>query len=124
MKTLRLIGLGLLAVILCFSFSSCKDDDEGGVGGSNPFVGVWDSGRSTHEYKSDGTFIFNIVYSDNWKERRTGRYSYNSSTKELVYIYDSNGLGSSYYLVKHISENEIVYVEVKDGYVYTLKRKK
>lgn len=31
MKTFKLIGAGLLAIVLCFTFSSCsKDDDEGG----------------------------------------------------------------------------------------------
>lgn len=39
MKTLRLIGMALLAVVLCVNFTACSDDDDEPVTGN--FEGTW-----------------------------------------------------------------------------------
>lgn len=40
MKTFRLIGMALLAVVMCVNFTSCSDNDESDVD-SNSIVGFW-----------------------------------------------------------------------------------
>ena len=35
MKTFRLIGMALLAVVMCENFTSCSDDDEESNGGKS-----------------------------------------------------------------------------------------
>ena len=62
MKTLRFIGMALLAVVLSVSFSSCSDDDDDGSSYSvNDVTGVWQCVSQTgdeNEYKFiDGDHI-------------------------------------------------------------------
>ncbi len=44
MKTLRLIGMALMAVLLNMSFSACSDDDDdenSGIGNKESLYGTW-----------------------------------------------------------------------------------
>lgn len=68
MKTLRFIGVALLAVLMSVSFSACGgDDDNGGNNYKSLIVGKWRAvGQytklATHvEYKSDGTFSYTSI---------------------------------------------------------------
>ena len=81
MKTFRMIGMAIVAMVLCFGMSSCSNDDEE----ENPYkdypqliVGKWFDFTPTssmfHIYNADGTFS-QIGYSPNkaWRAR-TGNY--------------------------------------------------
>ena len=62
MKTLRFIGVALLAVVLSVNFAACSDDDEDGSSYStNDVIGVWQCVSQTgdkNEYKFiDGDHI-------------------------------------------------------------------
>ena len=41
MKTFRLIGMALLAVVMCVNFTSCSDDDEEEQGETFSIEGTW-----------------------------------------------------------------------------------
>lgn len=41
MKTLRLIGMALIAVIMCVNFAACSDDDEDESGNAASLIGTW-----------------------------------------------------------------------------------
>ena len=93
MKTFRMIGMALVAVVLGFAMSSCENDDD-----VNPYkdypqliVGKWF--RFTPEssifmtYEADGAF-YQIGYgeSNGWRER-IGTYQINDNSLIRDYIY-------------------------------------
>ena len=44
MRTLRFIGMAIVAVIMSVNFAACSDDDDednNGNNGNNPLVGTW-----------------------------------------------------------------------------------
>ena len=41
MRTFRLIGMALLAVVMCVNFTSCSDDDEEEQGETFNIEGTW-----------------------------------------------------------------------------------
>lgn len=65
MKTLRLIGTALLAVVMCVNFAACSDDNEGNASDNlqEIIVGVWaqDGDNDIFVLNADGT---GIVYGD------------------------------------------------------------
>ncbi len=75
MKTLRFIGVALLAVLMSVGFSACGgDDDNGGNNYKSLIVGKWRAvGQytklATHvEYKSDGTFVYSSINDPTYDE--------------------------------------------------------
>lgn len=131
MKTFRLFGACILAVILCFSFSSCSDDDEEDVSNSQ-FIGKWEvaSGywysEPVFEFKSNGRFVFTGY--DFWSNEGVrifttspGDYSYNAQTKEFLLMWDHGGTDLWY--VKNISENKIVFFDLEYATTRTFTRK-
>ena len=66
-KTLRMVGMAIMAILMCVNFSSCSSDDDGG----NPIVGKYklvsvseedgdsntDGWYEFFEFKADGTFV-------------------------------------------------------------------
>ena len=66
MKTLRFIGMALLAVVLCVNFAACSDDDEETTESDNLteiIVGIWaqDGDDDILVIKADGT---GVIYGD------------------------------------------------------------
>ena len=62
MKTLRFIGVALLAVLLSVSFSACGSDDDGPQTSSSPLIGTWEKTNGNGDYyilefKADGSFL-------------------------------------------------------------------
>lgn len=55
MRTLRLIGMAIVAVIMCVNFTACSDDDDEEQGG-NAVVGTW----STEIY-TDGDYYTTLI---------------------------------------------------------------
>lgn len=55
MKTFRIIGMVLMAVLLSASFTSCsEDDDEESVGGKETLIGMWQTTHDEGYTKIDG----------------------------------------------------------------------
>ena len=88
MKSYRTIGMEVLAVFMCVSFTACSDeDDESSV---HPLVGAWTrllgDGRSEiYEFKSDGTFREFLLF----EETKKGIFSINEGLGTLTLSYSS-----------------------------------
>lgn len=117
MKTLRLIGMTVLAVVMCMNFVSCGNDDD-----ENPLFGTWVSvyTKNSVEYKevetfnSDGTG--SSAYYENGKIDKEGvrnfKYTYDESTKILTYIWSD---GDTYAMrVKELTSSKLVLVDDVD----------
>ena len=86
MKTFRMIGMALVAVMLSFAMSSCENDDEVDPYKDYPqlIIGKWfnftPEVSMLAEYKTDGTF-YQIGYApikDEWRNR-SGKYTINEN---------------------------------------------
>jgi uncharacterized lipoprotein YehR (DUF1307 family) len=64
MKTLRFIGMALVAIIISVNFAACSDDDEDD---NNPLIGTWINSEGnatmTWTFKANGTGV--EKYDDN-----------------------------------------------------------
>ena len=133
MKTLRLVGVGFVAIILCITLSSCPDD-EVVDGVNNPFIGKWDaSGTFGHdhvfEFQSNGTFN-HVYYWDSYnpkqhicnREKKYGSYSYKPESEEFILMYDDGN--TILYIVSHIGEDKIILRDSSNDRIQTLTKKK
>lgn len=131
MKTLRLIGFGLFAVLLSFAMASCSGDDDDDETPepdptpetpvvTNPLVGTWvcDEGdwKETVTFNSNGTgkTIEMEYYNGSWEryeERFTYTYNRSNSTVKLLFSDDDEPLTV---YVRFISNNKM---EI-DGGIY------
>ena len=113
MKTFRMIGMALVAVMLSFAMSSCENDDE-----VDPYkdyaeliVGKWfdftPSSSMLHIYNTDGTFR-QIGYSPNkaWRAR-TGNYQIEGN-KLIRKFSDGDDNSSNSYAVEVTSDKFII----------------
>ena len=90
MKTLRLIGMALLAVVLCVNLAACSDDDDDNPGqGNNPLVGTWISEPSTVDIQHS---YFQIVFNGNGTAKGSliGSDGVNYGSIDFTYIYDES----------------------------------
>lgn len=85
MKTLRFIGMALLAVVLCVNFAACSDDDE--PNGNNPMVGEWFCYQVT---EGDHTFEDDIILVFNEDMTMTMQYNAVLEAHEGTYTYGGN----------------------------------
>lgn len=84
MKTFRLIGMALLAVVMCANFVSCSSDDETEFNDAN-FVGTWYlSSEKWYSCKADGT-------PDMSEPSYEEEYPYHSDERIWVITKNSNG---------------------------------
>lgn len=131
MKTLRLIGFGLFAVLMSFVMVSCSGDDDDDVTPepeptpetpvvTNPLVGTWvseaENWKQTATFNSNGTGkLITSEYVggswDTWETRFT--YTYNKSNSIFTFYDNEDGEKYTYY-VSFISSNEMMI----DGYIY------
>lgn len=74
MKTLRLIGMALAAIMMSVNFVACSDDDD-----DNPIVGVWqndDEGEHLRwTFNADGSGSEYLYYDDD-SESFTYQFTY------------------------------------------------
>ena len=90
MKTLRLIGLLIMAVMASINFTACGDDDDDDP--SNPIVGVWqndDEGEHLRwTFNADGSGSEYLYYDDD-SESFTYQftYTYHSETNVIEINY-------------------------------------
>lgn len=135
MKTLRLVGVGFVAIILCITLSSCPDD-EVVDGVNNPFIGKWDASCTfghdhVFEFQSNGEFE-HVYYWDSHashigdhncnKEIKYGSYSYKPESEEFILMYDDGN--TILYIVSHIGEDKIILRDSSNDRIQTLTKKK
>lgn len=87
MKTFRLIGMVLLAILVSVNFAACNDDDEEETGTS--IVGTWkytsnEDGTGSFTFKSNGS----LVWDDG--EETTSNHTYQLNGSELKIIFNDN----------------------------------
>lgn len=87
MKTFRLIGMALLAIVMCVNFASCSDDDEEETGTN--IVGTWkytsnEDGTGSFTFKSNG----GLIWDDG--EETTSNHTYQLNDSELKIIFNDN----------------------------------
>lgn len=118
MKTLRFIGMAIIAVIMSVNFAACSSDDENKS--DSPLVGTWMMTKSIKDghtripgqngfdsglglvFSANGTF-YNLVENEKVEE---GKYSYDEkgNTLTLIYIDDD----TVYCTVKSLSEFALI----------------
>lgn len=99
----------MMAVVLCVGFASCSsDDDEGGSGNTNSFVGTWMwlsdethysngtmddydiNDQHYYQFKTNGIVVL-YTYYDNKLYIENGKYSYDEKTKTLTFSWSGDG---------------------------------
>lgn len=89
MRTFRLLGMALLAIVMCVNFTACSsDDDEKEETGTN-IVGTWkytssEDGTGSFTFKSNG----GLVWDDG--EETTSNHTYQLNGKDLKIIFNDN----------------------------------
>ena len=119
MKTLRFIGMAIVAIIMSVNFVACSDDDD-----ENPLVGTWVNieNRNSVEYKdvmtinADGTGS-DAIY-ENGQIDKDGvdnfRYTYDENSKVFTWIWeeDSDGNIDIYSMhVKELTNSKLVFID-------------
>ena len=90
MRTLRFIGMAIIAVIMSVNFTACSDDDEDETA-TNPLIGTWQEVDNPNyniwTFKADGTGTEQEYYQGNWEDPYSFTYTYDSKTSILVINY-------------------------------------
>lgn len=136
MKTLRLLGMTLLATLFCLNFVACSSDDDDAVGNSNPndIVGTWTGTENTTYSVEEVTVIFyedgTGVYTSKFKERGDDywdveserfEYEWDRRTKDgIAYFYDPeyDDVDEEYFYIRDKRLNFDYFELEKVGYDY------
>ncbi|WP_270611873.1 hypothetical protein [Bacteroides intestinalis] len=128
MKTLRFIGMAIVAVIMSVNFTACSDDDEDDKQ-SNTIIGTWEvtgDSDSDEEYNAIGeiyTFYSNGTVLNEWEnDFYTYNYKLNSDNTILSIDYEDGDGYEEMYL--EITDNKLMkwtYVNYEGEYLI-LKR--
>ena len=129
MKTLRFIGMAIIAVIMSVNFVACSSDDDDENKSDSPLVGTWIMTKSIKDgrtripgqngfdgglglvFSANGTF-YKLVENEKAED---GKYSYDEKGNTLTLIYtDDETLFCS---VKSFSESALIisYTEVSSA---------
>jgi len=119
MKTLRFIGMALVAIIMSVNFVACSDDDD-----ENPLVGTWVNieNRNSMEYKEVMTINENgtgssAIYTNGQLDKdgiENFRYTYDENSKVFTWIWeeDSDGESDVYSMrVQELTSSKLVLVD-------------
>ncbi len=129
MKTLRMIGMALFAVLVCVNFVACGGSDDNPTEEpqknlSKIIIGTWeqDADDDIIVVKSDGTFIGyydEIAYKNG---EVAGIFTWKIKGKEWLYIYDDEGDLEWELFPAEVNEDLIIwkyyndYGELSDSY--------
>ena len=97
MRTLRFIGMAVIAVIMSVNFMACSDDDDEDDKQSNTVIGTWQVTSSTYTEEVGDTYTF-----------------YSNGTGLLEWE-DSNGNDSGTFKYKVNSDYTIISIDYEDG---------
>ena len=120
MKTLRFIGMAIIAVIMSVNFAACSSDDDDENKSDSPLVGTWMMTKSIKDghtripgqngfdsglglvFSANGTF-YNLVENEKAED---GKYSYDEKGNALTLIYTDDE--TVHCTVKSFSESALV----------------
>ena len=128
MKTLRFIGMAIIAVVISVNFVACSSDDDDDENESNsPLVGTWVNieNRNSVEYKDVMTINADGTGSDaiyiNGQLDKDGvdnfKYTYDEKSKVFTGIWEEDSDGESDVYSMHVHEltsSTLVLVEDMD----------
>ena len=112
MKTFRLIGMALVAVLMCVNFASCSSDDEEEVSNKSlkeMLIGRWDN--------DDHVFIFDnntIKWYESDALSTYGSYTVDDNTK-IITAYDAESVHAHKFLVMEIDDTKMKLCLDGDG---------
>ena len=125
MKTLRFIGMAIVAVIMSVNFAACSDDDDDVFqpeDNANSLIkrittdyGDGEIEIETFKYDNTGNIVEYIFSDDHCKEMRSYTYKDNTIIASIDYsdqMYPEES--EQYTIVYSVSENKIVAEEAKD----------
>ena len=125
MKTLRFIGMAVIAVIMSVNFAACSSDDENKS--DSPLVGTWMMTKSIKDghtripgqngfdsglglvFSANGTF-YNLVENEKAED---GKYSYDEKGNALTLIYTDDE--TVHCTVKSFSESALIISYTEDS---------
>ena len=125
MKTLRFIGMAIIAVIMSVNFAACSSDDENKS--DSPLVGTWMMTKSFKDghtripgqngfdnglglvFSANGTF-YNLVENEKAED---GKYSYDEKGNALTLIYTDDE--TVHCTVKSFSESALIISYTEDS---------
>ena len=120
MKTLRFIGMAIIAVIMSVNFAACSSDDDDENKSDSPLVGTWMMTKSIKDghtripgqngfdnglglvFSANGTF-YNLVENEKAED---GKYSYDEKGNALTLIYTDDE--TVHCTVKSFSESALI----------------
>lgn len=120
MKTFRLIGMALVAVLMCVNFASCSDDDEEEVSKKSlaeMIIGRWEQFHSNGDY--DDVIVVDKTTIKWWESYPDYLITYSSYTvdeaSKTVTAYDAEDGHAHKFLIMSISDTEVTISFKGDG---------
>lgn len=127
MKTFRLIGTGIIAILLSFTFTACDKDSED-ESDYTTIVGEWQDGCTTLILGSDGSYTLIDKSIPSHTQYRRGSYSYNSTLGLLIIdvkaVPNENGAYQQTLIVQTLTKSTLVLLYTDgdvEGYYERIK---
>lgn len=127
MKTLRFIGMAIIAVIMSVNFVACSSDDNDENENNSPLVGTWVNieNKNSMEYKEVMTINENgtgssAIYTNGQLDKDgvdNFRYTYDENSKVFTWIWEEDSDGESDVYSMHVREltgSKLVLVDDMD----------
>lgn len=125
MRTLRLIGMTIAFITICFGLSSCNDDDKE-ENYPSELIGKWLYDTEAHKelltFKNDGSLVSSGEEDgEPWKDI-TGSFTCDGNNISLIFIDGDNSHGTykvtSTTLTLTIDGEDFVYTKKSDNYTF------
>ena len=135
MKTFRLLGMAIIAILISLNFASCSSDDEGEETNSEYklLMGNWEDVRdsssiNTYSFKSNSTYTFHHIEKPNGGNEKnddwSGKFTYDANAHKITcYEGNSNVIIEELFIVE-VNSTTLKLREWKDNdytEVYTRK---
>lgn len=119
MKTLRILGMALIAVLMCAGFAACDNDDDGLKTDKELLIGTWeysDNAGMLMTFRSDGT---GNSYHEG-SEDSASPFTWNLNGTQLDIKYNTY---SSMMIIKDITETALLVTDKRETTVITFVRR-
>lgn len=138
MKTLRFIGMALIAVVMCVNFAACSDDEEEDKSGdAASLIGTWkvvktvyDNGEiidgEEHDFPYWVIDSSTLYCTDEVGEEKSDycKYTYDAEKKIIHLTYINDGHDGGTFTVLKLTSDELVYHNDDDRRTEYCKRVK
>ena len=126
MKTFRIIGMALMAIMMCFSITACSSDDES-ASQTNSLVGTEWKGKNGNNYMvvvkitSGNQCSITVYYPNSTKvyNSKVCTYVYNDSTGHSILNYSDDKYYDDYAMQGYIKGNSLTVTDKYSTYTLT-----